>query len=53
MDGSLSRFTPELRKMRSIKSQWQMWKPMGRPPTRTVCRKPAEEREERGNAAQE
>ncbi len=51
MDGFLSRFTPKLRKMRSIKSQWHMWKPARRQSVRTAHEAPADGRKEDENAA--
>ncbi len=53
MDGFLSRFTPKLRKMRSIKSQWHMWKPARRQSVRTAHEAPADGRKEDENAAAE
>ncbi|MBB4089438.1 hypothetical protein GGP66_002522 [Salinibacter ruber] len=53
MDGFLSRFTPKLRKMRSIKSQWHMWKPARRQSVRTAHEAPANGRKEDENAAAE
>ncbi len=53
MDKFLSRFTPTLRKMRSIKSQWHMWKPARRQPVRTVCEPSTEGHKKEGSSTAE